>query len=65
MSKEDWPEDRTFWYLNLKSELDFGKHKGETVEDVLENDPKYLLWIKEKGIHKFKPEVNKLLKEIK
>jgi len=62
MSFEDWP-DKNSWKLGLTSELEFGKHKGKTVEYVLENDPKYILWIKEKGIHKFNPEVNQLLKE--
>lgn len=27
-----------------ESVLEFGKHKGETVEDVLKYDPSYLVW---------------------
>lgn len=62
MSHEDWP-DKNSWKLGLDSILDFGKYKGQTVEYVLDENPKYILWIKEKGIHKFNPEVNQLLKE--
>lgn len=29
----------------LHTILRFGKHKGETLEDVLENDPGYLQWL--------------------
>jgi len=29
---------------DLDSILDFGKYKGRTVEDVLDEDPRYLLW---------------------
>lgn len=29
---------------DLDSALDFGKYKGRTVEDVLDEDPAYLLW---------------------
>lgn len=29
---------------DLDTVLDFGKHKGLTVEDVLNDDPRYLLW---------------------
>jgi len=62
MSAEDWP-DKDSWKLGVDSILGFGKYKGQTVEYVLINDPKYLQWIKEKGIHKFKPELNQALKE--
>lgn len=62
MGFEDWP-DKNSWKLGLDSILNFGKYKGQTVEYVLDNDRKYILWIKEKGIHKFNPEVNQLLKE--
>lgn len=27
--------------------LPFGKFKGETVQDVLDNDPRYLCWLQE------------------
>jgi hypothetical protein len=29
---------------DLDTPLGFGKYKGRTVEDVLEEDPHYLLW---------------------
>jgi uncharacterized protein (DUF3820 family) len=63
MSHEDWPQDKNFWKLGLDSILDFGKYKGHKTQYVLDNDPKYLQWIKEKGVHKFKPELNQALKE--
>lgn len=29
----------------LETEIKFGKkHRGETIEDIIENDPDYLLW---------------------
>ncbi len=29
----------------LETELNFGKkHKGETIEEIIEDDPEYLLW---------------------
>jgi hypothetical protein len=28
----------------FKSRLPFGKHKGETIEEILDNDPNYLDW---------------------
>lgn len=27
--------------------LPFGKYKGESVQDVLDNDPRYLCWLQE------------------
>jgi hypothetical protein len=32
---------------DLDTEIDFGKYKGRTVEDVLNEDAKYLLWAME------------------
>ena len=32
---------------DLDTPLAFGKYKGRTVEDVLEEDPAYLLWAAE------------------
>lgn len=29
---------------DLDTPLDFGKHKGRTVEDVLAEEPAYLMW---------------------
>lgn len=33
--------------LGLKSELKFGKHKGQIVEDVLKRDPAWMCWIRD------------------
>ena len=33
--------------LDLDHKLTFGKHKGKTIEDVLEDDPRYLRWCME------------------
>lgn len=30
--------------LSLQSVLQFGKYKGETVEDIIADNPKYLAW---------------------
>lgn len=30
-----------------KSVLDFGKHKGKTIDDVLDIEPEWLLWAEE------------------
>lgn len=32
---------------DLDDVMDFGKYKGKSVEDVLEEDPSYLLWLLE------------------
>mgnify|MGYP001172853709 CR=1 FL=1 len=31
--------------------LAFGKYKGETIQDVLDNDPQYLVWLHENSEH--------------
>lgn len=33
---------------NLHNSLPFGKHKGQTIHQVLQSDPNYLLWCVEK-----------------
>lgn len=33
---------------DLKTRLWFGKYKGQTIADILEDDPKYLLWAQSK-----------------
>lgn len=33
---------------NLHDSLPFGKHKGQTIHQVLQSDPNYLLWCVEK-----------------
>ena len=33
---------------HLTDRLPFGKHKGQTIRQILQNDPSYLLWCSEK-----------------
>lgn len=33
---------------NLNDKLSFGKHKGQTIRQILQSDPNYLLWCVEK-----------------
>lgn len=42
--------------LGFDSVFAFGKHKGSTVSDVLDDDPGYIEWAIDKGI-KFDPDV--------
>lgn len=37
--------------------LDFGKHKGKTVNWVLQNDPGYILWLDRENVRKFSQEI--------
>lgn len=30
--------------LKRRSKMDFGKHAGETIDDVIDSDPQYLEW---------------------
>lgn len=45
---------------DLDTALDFGKHRGRTVEDLLGDDPRYLLWALE-NVERF--EVDKALQD--
>lgn len=45
---------------DLDTELNFGKYKGHTVEDILTRDPEYLLWLLE-NVDRF--EVDKALQD--
>lgn len=45
---------------DLDDVLNFGKYKGSTVDSVLEEDPKYLLWALE-NVERF--EVDKALQD--
>ena len=38
--------------LKLKDTLTFGKYKGKAIEDVLDTDPQYLVWLNENTEHK-------------
>jgi len=65
MSGDDWLsyDERMARRLGLDSVLEFGKYKNKSVKEVLEINPGYIKWIKEKGIHKCTPELNQELKE--
>ena len=64
MSGDDWLsyDEKMAMRLGLDSVLEFGKYKGKSVKEVLEINPAYVKWIKEKGIHKCRPELNEELK---
>lgn len=42
--------------LTLESILNFGKHKGRQVEDLIDDEPGYLTWLCEKEIRPFDEE---------
>lgn len=43
--------------LRLSDIMKFGKHKGEQIEDLLYDDPKYLVWLFEEEIVELDHEV--------
>jgi len=43
--------------MKLDSEFKFGKHKGEQLEDVIEDDPDYVRWLAEEKNFDFDEEV--------
>lgn len=43
--KRDFPPPlRPRHVLGLDDEMPFGKHKGKQISDLLDDDPRYLLW---------------------
>ena len=50
--------------LNTSSLLNFGKHKGKRVHQIIEEDPKYLIWLSENSANKLNEDVKKII-EIK
>lgn len=38
--------------LKLKDKLTFGKYKGKTIQDILYDDPQYLVWLHQNTEHK-------------
>jgi len=48
--------------LSLSYTFTFGKHKGEDLEDVIEDDPSYIAWLVDNGIRQFDAAVTRLLK---
>jgi len=64
MSGDDWLsyDERMANRLGFDSVLEFGKYKDKSVKEILEINPGYIKWIKEKGIYKCTPELNQELK---
>ena len=42
----------------MKSGMLFGKHKGKTVLEVLNEDPRYILWLKNANVCKVDTDVS-------
>ena len=49
--------------LTLSTVLNFGKHKGSQVEDLVYDQGGYLRWMYETEVREFAPEVVKLMKK--
>lgn len=47
--------------LGLESNFPFGKHAGDQVEDVIEDDPEYIAWCVENDIVEFDEETLELI----
>ena len=47
--------------LGMDSILNFGKHEGEQIEDLIEDDPEYLAWLIEDRQKEFDEEVMQVL----
>lgn len=43
--------------LRLSDTMKFGKHKGEEIEDLLYDDPSYLVWLVEEEVVELDSEV--------
>lgn len=48
-------------YLTLEDNFPFGKHKGQQVEDVIEDDPGYIAWVVENDVMTFDDETYELI----
>lgn len=47
--------------LSLDSVLDFGKHEGEQVEDLIDDHPSYMVWLVENEIREVDDEVLEIM----
>jgi hypothetical protein len=47
--------------LSLESTFTFGKHKGEQLEDVIEDDPSYIEWLVKEEVVGLDEEVCELI----
>lgn len=45
--------------LDFEDEMPFGKHKGETVAEVIDDDPGYMVWLLSEGKCSFTPDVER------
>lgn len=45
----------------LETVLDFGKHNGHQIEDIIEDDPKYIEWLIDEGVVSFDEEASELI----
>ena len=50
-------------YITFETELWFGKHEGETGEQIAENDPSYIIWLDESTDHEVDPELLELAED--
>lgn len=50
---------RNYPPLDFDDEMPFGKHKGETVAEVIDDDPSYMVWLLSEGKTGFTPEVER------
>lgn len=57
-SRPSIPAIKSFEYV-----LTFGKHKGKKVEDIIELDPGYILWIDENKLAKIDEEILNVAEE--
>ncbi|MBX4206147.1 hypothetical protein KW795_03020, partial [Candidatus Microgenomates bacterium] len=49
--------------ISVNDVLTFGKHKGLTVDFVLESDPAYIVWLEEEKICEVEQEIYNLAQE--
>ena len=52
------------YVICLDTVLNFGKHKGEQVEDLLDDDPGYLAWLYDEG-YVFDLDVERKMEDMK
>lgn len=41
----------------LTQKMNFGKYKGQTIEEIINNDPSYILYLSDEKIAKFSEEI--------
>ena len=58
MEKQKWP-------MSLDDVFSFGKHNGDQVEDVTDDDPDYIAWLIENEICEFDEEAMRVIEHKK